>query len=100
MQQLKPGQRWRSVVCEGEVMVIRAPALAGELRCGGAPMAVAGGTRVELDPAWADPIQVGKRYIDADDSLELLCIRGGRGALAWNGARLGVKVAKALPSSD
>ena len=100
MQQLKPGQRWKSAACEGEVMVIRAPAAAGELRCGGASMATDAGARAPLDPAWADGIQMGKRYVDADESLELLCIKGGGGGLAWNGAPLGIKAAKALPSSD
>ena len=39
--QLKPGMRLRSVVCTSEVVVVRAPATAVDLACGGAPMILA-----------------------------------------------------------
>lgn len=101
MQQLKPGQRFKSAACEAEVMVIRAPAQPGELGCGGAPMLAAdGGPRADLDPALAGGAQAGKRYVDAGEQIELLCIRGGSGTLTWAGAALHPKQAKALPSSD
>jgi hypothetical protein len=43
---------------------------------------------------------IGKRYADEDLGLELLCSRGGAGALTANGEPLLLKGAKPLPSSD
>jgi hypothetical protein len=99
---LKPGTRLKSAVCDTQVMVVKAPAGEHELRCGGAEMvaataAAAGG---ELDPAHAGGTLIGKRYVNADESLELLCTKGGKGSLALGGTPLEVKQAKQLPSSD
>ncbi|MET0954063.1 MAG: hypothetical protein ABWX57_12285 [Aeromicrobium sp.] len=43
---------------------------------------------------------LGKRYVDPDSGLELLCTKAGEGTLRVDGAALGVKQAKNLPSSD
>lgn len=43
---------------------------------------------------------MGKRYVDADETVEFLCTKGGAGSLALDGAPLAVKQAKHLPSSD
>ena len=43
---------------------------------------------------------IGKRYVDAAEALELLCTRGGEGAVSVDGQPLSIKQAKALPSSD
>jgi hypothetical protein len=43
---------------------------------------------------------MGKRYTDAAETLELLCVRGGAGTLAVAGEPLQVKASKALPASD
>ena len=103
MRQLKPGARLKSAVCATEVMVVRAPAEALDLRCGGAPMLApneAGGAEARLDPAFAAGSLVGKRYVDGTDRLELLCTKGGQGSLSLGTEPLGVKQARALPSSD
>ncbi len=42
----------------------------------------------------------GKRFADEASGLELLCTKGGEGALAVDGRPLGVKEAKKLPASD
>jgi hypothetical protein len=100
---LKAGARLKSAVCDTEIMVIRAPANAVELSCGGSPMLTPDGARASDAQPAADSAAgslVGKRYVDAQDSIELLCTKGGKGTLAMNGAALAVKVAKALPSSD
>ena len=55
---------------------------------------------VALDPAHAGGTLIGKRYVNADESIELLCTKGGKGALVLNGAPLTIKEAKQLPSSD
>jgi hypothetical protein len=44
--------------------------------------------------------QVGKRYVNEDQSVEVLCVKAGEGSLAADGAVLVIKEAKKLPSSD
>jgi len=97
---MKPGSKLKSAVCDTEVMVIRA---AGEtsIECGGAPMATERpADRGAIDPAFAGGTQMGKRYVDAAGTLELLCVKPGKGSLAANGVALVTKEAKPLPSSD
>jgi hypothetical protein len=48
----------------------------------------------------ADAIQLGKRYVDADSGVELLCTRAGLGVLTCDGRAMTIKGAKPLPSSD
>jgi len=99
---LKAGARFKSAVCETQVMVIKAPAGEFDLQCGGAPMiapTAAAPAGVQLVPGTAESL-IGKRYVNADESVELLCTKGGNGALWLNGAPLEVKQAKQLPSSD
>jgi hypothetical protein len=99
---LKAGARFKSAVCETQVMVIKAPAGEFDLRCGGRPMlapsASAGGET--LDSGYAGETLIGKRYVNADESVELLCTKGGKGALSLDGTPMDVKQAKQLPSSD
>ena len=102
MATLKAGSRLKSAVCDTQVMVIAAPAGDVALTCGGAAMldAAANAPRGALDPEHKSGTQIGKRYVNDDGSLELLCTKPGEGALAAAGARLKLKEAKALPSSD
>lgn len=100
---LKAGARFKSAVCDTQVMVVKAPAGEHELHCGGAAMLA--GTAVapeglSLDAALAGGSLMGKRYVNEDESLELLCTKGGQGTLSLDGAALDVKQAKQLPSSD
>ena len=101
MTALKPGLRLKSGVCAAEVMIVKG---AGEasITCGGVPML---GLDESADGAQAtaaemNGCQVGKRYVNDDQSLEVLCIKPGEGSLAAGGAPLAVKQAKKLPSSD
>jgi len=92
MKVLKLGAKYKSAVCDAQIMVIRTIAEPVDLRCGGVAMLDAGAAApdgVALDPAFADGALIGKRYVDAGDRIELLCTKGGK-----------VKQAKALPSSD
>lgn len=100
--ELRPGDRFVSAACETQVVVIRAPAGDVGLWCGGAPMVEVGKKvhEVELDGSKADGSLLGKRYVTSDGSLELLCTRGGRGSLWVGDAKLEMKEAKKLPSSD
>lgn len=95
---MKPGSRLRSSVCDGEVVVIRYGS--GALTCGGAPLADGVVEPAELDPAQAGGTVMGKRYVDAGGTVELLCVKPGKGTLALDGAALHLKEAKPLPASD
>ena len=96
---MKPGTKLKSVVCDTEVMVIRAGAVVAE--CGGLPMVeTRPAERGALNPAFAQGTKIGKRYVDAAGTCELLCVKAGQGALAIGGVVLLVKEAKPLPSSD
>ncbi len=87
-------------MCDTEVMVIKAAAT-GVVTCGGVEMqAERGAEKLALDPAFAEGTKIGKRYTDAAGTLELLCIKAGAGSLALDGAKLQLKDAKPLPSSD
>lgn len=98
---LKAGGRFKSAVCDTQIMVIKAPAGEHALACGGAEMVgPTGASAGDLDPALAGETQIGKRYVNADESLELLCTKGGKGTLVCNGTPLEIKQAKQLPSSD
>ena len=100
--ELTPGMKLRSGACEGQFIVVRAATGDLDLRCGGAPL-LAGdetGGEATLDPAHAEGSLLGKRYADEDVGLELLCTRAGAGSLTLDGAPLGLKSAKPLPSSD
>ena len=44
--------------------------------------------------------QMGKRYVDADDTIELLCTKPGEGSLGLADALLTIKESKPLPASD
>jgi hypothetical protein len=97
---MKAGTRLKSVVCDTEVMVVKA-AIDGDANCGGAPMVLERPTeRAAIDPSFAAGTQIGKRYVDATGGIELLCLKGGQGSLSFGGAALLVKDAKPLPSSD
>jgi hypothetical protein len=96
---MKPGTKLKSAVCDTEVMVIRAGNVVAE--CGGAPMVeTRPAERPAMDPAFAQGTKIGKRYVDAAGTCELLCVKAGQGSLAVGGVALQIKDAKPLPSSD
>lgn len=101
--ELRPGLRLESATCETQVVVVRAPKdpTDVDLQCGGAPMREldTGGERLPIT-ADGDATLLGKRYADEDLGVELLCTRGGDGALSIGDRALLVKGAKPLPSSD
>ncbi|MGE0741721.1 MAG: hypothetical protein AB7O98_10285 [Hyphomonadaceae bacterium] len=101
--QLKPGSRWRSDVCDAEVVVVRPPKGEETLECGGEPMKPAtearGAALAIKDDAGAVAV-VGKRYVDEASGLEVLCNKSGKGGLSLSGRPLAMKEAKKLPSSD
>ena len=102
MPQLKPGTRIKSAVCATELMVIQAPAGDTDVRCGGAPMLGISDPKPEtaIDPNLKAGTQIGKRYVDAAGTIELLCTKPGEGTVALGGTPLVLKEAKPLPASD
>ena len=103
--ELRPGSRLKSVVCDTQVIVVRAPSEQQDivLCCGGQPMvaldAEAGAPDgLGLDREQADGTLLGKRYVYED--LEVLCTKAGKGSLSVGGVRLPLKEAKPLPASD
>jgi len=101
--ELKAGSRWRSAVCDTEVVVVRAPSGAASLECGGQPMVPHDAEKpagAQLDPAHSEGTQMGKRFADPDTGIEVLATKGGAGSLSLDGKSLPLKDAKPLPSSD
>lgn len=96
---MKPGMKLKSQVCDTEVMVIRCGI--GQVECGGAPM---GDDKPAAPGAPAEDKSggtlMGKRYVDAAGTFELLCVKPGKGTLAVDGVALSIKDAKPLPASD
>ncbi|MFE9605021.1 hypothetical protein [Streptomyces hokutonensis] len=97
----RPGDQLASTVCGTRVVVIRAPAdVQPQLACGGSPLVPA----ADASPAKPGPAGtttlIGKRYVDATGTLELLCTASGAGELTCDGAPMTLKAAKPLPASD
>jgi hypothetical protein len=100
---LRPGSRWRSAVCESEVIVVRAPAQPVLLCIGGAPVLAAGRDRAAgggPDHVLADGTLLGKRYADEVSRLEVLCTRSGVGTITVAGRRATIVPPRPLPASD
>ena len=96
---MKPGTRLKSATCDTEVMVIRSGE--GQIECGGVAM----GEAKPAEPAamsadYTGGTLMGKRYVDAAATFELLCVKPGKGSLSVDGAALVTKDAKPLPASD
>ncbi len=101
--ELKPGSRWKSAVCDAQLVVVRPPASAGELQCGGSavlPIDDATAPTGIVDAAFSEGVAIGKRYVDDASGLEVLGAKAGKGSLAFGGRPLTVKGAKPLPASD
>jgi hypothetical protein len=101
--EIKPGARFRSSVCDVEVIVIKAGSSEIDLRCGGREMLPAGTPQPEgqaPEPGFDGGTLLGKRYTDEKGTLELLCTKAGSSSLSVGETVLQVKDAKPLPSSD
>lgn len=98
----RAGQQLVSAVDTTAVIVIRAPEREGTLTCGGVVMAAAGETisGAEPDPSLMGGSQIGKRYVDEADTIQVLCTKAGEGTLALDGKPLAIQAAKPLPASD
>jgi hypothetical protein len=101
MTELTVGKRLHSTACHTEIIVIRAPHSHTELSCAGAPMAADDAARSATPAGSADHgVVLGKRYVDEQTGLEVLCTKAGAGPLVADRRPLVIKTAKALPASD
>jgi hypothetical protein len=100
---IKPGSRWKSAVCDAQMVVVRPPKQPGALHCGGVEVLDLNDTATpsgDVHPEHAGGVLVGKRYTDADSGIEVLGAKAGKGSLAFDGRALQLKDAKPLPASD
>ncbi|MBL4826434.1 MAG: hypothetical protein JKY66_01735 [Spongiibacteraceae bacterium] len=96
---MKPGTKLKSCVCNTEVMVIKGCDLAVD--CGGVALSVdSQAEKITMDKAFNQGTQIGKRYVNEEGTIELLCVKAGEGSLSIDGKALQLKDAKPLPSSD
>ncbi len=95
---LKPGTRLKSAVCDAELMIIKAGGN-DKLTCGGVSLDEPS-DRVEGVADKMNGCVIGKRYINTDETIEVLCVKTGEGSLYCNDEELMTKDTKKLPSSD
>jgi len=103
LKQLKPGMRLRSAVCTTEIMVIKTASTPVDIACGGASMLDGSAQATPGAMPAADAAagtQMGKRYVDEAETIEVLCVRAGAGSLAMGGELLRFRESRALPTSD
>ena len=101
--QLKPGTRLKSVTDSTEVIVVRAPTLEVDIRCGGLPFELIERTTSpmsDVQPGFDQGSLLGKRYADEDLGIELLCTKDGPGSISLGSEILAPRTSKPLPASD
>jgi len=99
---IKTGTRLQSQVCDTQIIVIKTADTLDGLRAGGVPMVPVGAPKsagAQLDSAFAEGNQMGKRYVD-DAGAEVLVTKPGVGTLSIGTTPLRRKEAKPLPASD
>jgi hypothetical protein len=100
MTDLTPGKRLRSNGGGVEIIIVRPPATPVELWCGGQPMTANPETGARASSSTENDTVLGKRYVDIDTGLEVLCTKAGHGVLTAHGRPLTIKAPSALPASD
>ena len=70
-----------------------------ELTCGGLPLSEDVGQGKGCEDKMHG-CALGKRYVDQNDTVEVLCIKAGNGSLDHDGEELMTKDTKKLPSTD
>ena len=102
MVELKAGGRLKSAVCATELIAVKAPDGELDIRCGGVPMVIAGTDAPDATPVdgFTDGCALGKRYVNDDASLELLCTKAGEGSVSLGDTIMAIKDAEQLPASD
>lgn len=100
---LKPGTRLFSAVCATELIAVKAPTGEINLTIGGATPVLTAADRsgsAAVADGHGGGALMGKRYVDNENTIELLCTKAGEGLPALDGEVLATKEAKPLPASD
>jgi hypothetical protein len=97
---LAPGKRLRSNAGDTEIIVVRSPATPVELSCGGQLMTANVATAAAATTSTESDTVLGKRYVDTETGLQVLCTKPGPGVLTADGRPLTIKAPTALPASD
>jgi hypothetical protein len=99
---LKAGQSLFSSTDTTALLVVRAGEREVSITCGGYEMTATKPAAVQAPVAGqtAGGTALGKRYADADGTIELLCVKSGTSELALDGSPLQLVAAKQLPASD
>ena len=100
---VRTGMRYRSQVCSTEMIVVRSPNEPVELGCGGQPVIPideAPGSSGAPAPGLDSGTQVGKRYVDPEETIEILVTKAGDGTLTIGGTPLELATPRKLPISD
>ena len=99
--ELTPGTRLACLACATEIVVVTPPGSEVTITCGGETLVAPTADRDAAAHAdGGDGALLGKRYVDADTGIEVLCAKAGEGSLAADGRTMDVKGAKPLPASD
>jgi len=86
--------------CPTEVVVVTAPSTTVAVTCGGVDLVAVDAERGTTTHESGEGPLLGKRYVDDDSAMELLCVKPGEAGLAAEGRPMDVKGAKPLPASD
>ncbi len=100
---VKPGTRLFSAVCSTEMIAVKAPGTSVDVTIGGATPVLAAADRSGsgvIAEGHGGGAAMGKRYVDVEDTIELLCTKPGDGVPAVAGVLLQLKDAKPMPASD
>ena len=99
--ELRPGLKLKSAVCSTEIIVVGGSGDV-DVTCGGVSMAepAAEASDATAVDGLTEGTLMGKRYTDADGSIEVLCTKPGDGSLGIGQTALTLKEATALPASD
>lgn len=97
---LKVGSRLRSQNSSCEVIVIKGTDGDDALKCAGVEMAATAPPSDAVQVTEGTPVELGKRYSDDADTVEVLCTKAGVGPLTLGDSELTQKAAKTLPASD
>jgi len=97
---LKTGMRLFAQNSSCEVIVVKSADTAGSVSCGGLDMLAAAPAKAGTQAPDGPLVELGKRYTDDDNLVEILCTKAGAGPLAVDGRILVLKTAKPLPASD
>jgi hypothetical protein len=97
---LKAGMRLFAQNSSCEVVVVRSAPTVDAVFCGGFEMLTAAPAPAGGRALAGPPVELGKRYTDDEELVEILCTKAGTGPLTLGNRALSLKAPKPLPASD